>query len=298
VELHQLKAFLAVRDTGSATAAAARLGVRQSTVSYAVRTLEDELGTELFHRVGRGMSPTPAGHALVGPARRVVRDCSQAAETVAPVGAHGRLELAALSTVVAGPFAQRVAAWLDGAHGRSVRVHDVAREEDAVDLLLGGTVEVVCTRLPLPVPPEADLTVMEIGRWEWQVAFPPGWPSVPDGALTVGDMSSIPMVLVGAGGRSELERATHRTRLHTAAVAEQREARTSMMLAGIGATIVSPTVATDAESAGSAVRRMAPTFEQSVGLLFHEATLSPLARSFVRVAGARDERSAGGRDRS
>ncbi|WP_122817798.1 LysR family transcriptional regulator [Nocardioides pantholopis] len=288
MEVHQLRAFLTVRDTGSATAAAARLGVRQSTVSAAIRSLEHDLGAQLFHRVGRGMTPTPAGRALVGSARRILRDCDQAAELLSSTGQRGRLELAALSTVVSGPLSDQVARWLDSAPGRTVQVHDLAREESAVEVLLNGTAEVVCTRLPLAVPTDERLEQIEIGAWGWQVAFPPGTePPTQESAqesVSMGELAGVPMLLVAPGRHSALERATTRTPLTVAVVADQREARTSLMLAGVGATIVGPRLAAEARDAGAPVRDLSPSYDQRVGLVYDAEALSPLARSFVDAA--------------
>ncbi|MBE1536815.1 LysR family transcriptional regulator [Actinomadura algeriensis] len=294
MELHQLRAFLGVRDTGSATAAAARLGVRQSTVSAAIRALEQELAAQLFHRVGRGMSPTPAGHALVGPARRILRDCGQAGETLAAARRGGQLELAALSTVVSGPFSSLVSTWLGAAPGRAVRVRDLDREDAVAEVLIGGTAEIVCTRLPVSPPVDGALTVLPIGSWGWRVAFPPNSETVPEGAVTMRELSAVPTVLVAAGRNSSLERATARTPLSAAVVADQREARTSLMLAGVGATIVGPRLAVDAAAAGAHVRPLDPPFTQSVGLVFDPARLSPVARGFIAAAGDSDEGGAGG----
>ncbi|MFD7203212.1 LysR family transcriptional regulator [Streptomyces sp. NPDC059893] len=54
--------------------AAAALRVAQSSHRQAVRNLEKDLRTKLFHRVGRYLAPAPAGEALVGPARQILRD--------------------------------------------------------------------------------------------------------------------------------------------------------------------------------------------------------------------------------
>jgi DNA-binding transcriptional LysR family regulator len=53
--------FLAVAETGSFTAAAARFGVSPSAVSQAVRLLEHRLGTALFNRSTRSVALTEAG---------------------------------------------------------------------------------------------------------------------------------------------------------------------------------------------------------------------------------------------
>jgi len=63
-ELDLLHTFLEVHRAGSITAAAARLGVSQPSVSERIARLEGELGTPLFTRSARGATPTPAGDAL------------------------------------------------------------------------------------------------------------------------------------------------------------------------------------------------------------------------------------------
>ncbi|RVU28059.1 LysR family transcriptional regulator [Streptomyces antnestii] len=82
MDLPHLRYFLAVVDRGSIKAAAASAGVTEPSVSQGIRALEHELRTLLFRRIGRGMVPTSAGHALVGPARRLLRDIASAGGSV------------------------------------------------------------------------------------------------------------------------------------------------------------------------------------------------------------------------
>lgn len=63
------RTFLTIVETGSFITAADRLHVTQSTVSARIRSLEDQLGMQLFERDRAGARPTPAGvrfqrHAL------------------------------------------------------------------------------------------------------------------------------------------------------------------------------------------------------------------------------------------
>src|SRR2546429_2987960 len=74
MDLRRLRLFLAVVDHGGMTRAAEVEHVAQPSVSQAIRELETELGTPLFHRVGRRVVLTAAGEALVGPARQALRD--------------------------------------------------------------------------------------------------------------------------------------------------------------------------------------------------------------------------------
>ena len=66
-----LRVFEAVARLGGMGRAAAELNTVQSNVTARVRALEDELGTPLFQRHARGVTPTAAGRRLLPFAARV-----------------------------------------------------------------------------------------------------------------------------------------------------------------------------------------------------------------------------------
>jgi DNA-binding transcriptional LysR family regulator len=70
--IDQLLVLLATVEAGSFTAAAKRLGRATSAISYAIDTLEDQLGLRLFDR-GTTRKPklTQQGEAIVSEARAV-----------------------------------------------------------------------------------------------------------------------------------------------------------------------------------------------------------------------------------
>lgn len=74
LELRHLRAFIALADHGSVTAAARALGVAQSTMSEALAALERALSTQLIQRRGgtQGAALTTSGQALLPPAREVL----------------------------------------------------------------------------------------------------------------------------------------------------------------------------------------------------------------------------------
>ena len=73
--LRQMEAFCAVVDTGGFVAAAQRLGVSQSAVSKALRTLENRLGTVLLNRNTRG-------HVISHEGERYLADCRKVLDLV------------------------------------------------------------------------------------------------------------------------------------------------------------------------------------------------------------------------
>jgi DNA-binding transcriptional LysR family regulator len=64
-DFNQLTWFQAVAEERSFTKAAARLGVAQSTLSYAIKQLEGRMGIRLLTRTTRNVATTPAGERLL-----------------------------------------------------------------------------------------------------------------------------------------------------------------------------------------------------------------------------------------
>ena len=74
MDLRQLEIIRAIADTGSFTAAGARLNVSQSAISRQIILLEDEFHERLFVRLGRRVQITAAGEAILQLSHRVFAD--------------------------------------------------------------------------------------------------------------------------------------------------------------------------------------------------------------------------------
>ena len=78
MELHQLRYFCAVADTGSFSRAAEQSHVAQPSLSQQILKLEDELGARLFDRLGRSVRLTELGKTFLPRARAVLRELEAA----------------------------------------------------------------------------------------------------------------------------------------------------------------------------------------------------------------------------
>ena len=71
MELRNLITFIHVAELGSFTKAAEQLGYSQSTISFQIKQLEDELECLLFERINHTITLTQRGHELVSYAHKI-----------------------------------------------------------------------------------------------------------------------------------------------------------------------------------------------------------------------------------
>ncbi|GGE15475.1 LysR family transcriptional regulator [Aureimonas endophytica] len=71
IDWNDQRAFLAVLDTGSLSAAARALGLTQPTVRHRIEALERAVGQPLFTRGVNGLQPTEEARGLADPVRRM-----------------------------------------------------------------------------------------------------------------------------------------------------------------------------------------------------------------------------------
>ncbi len=74
MDINSLRAFICVAETGSFSRASEQLYITQPAVSKRIAALESELDTTLFDRIGRQISLTESGQALLPRARHILLD--------------------------------------------------------------------------------------------------------------------------------------------------------------------------------------------------------------------------------
>jgi DNA-binding transcriptional LysR family regulator len=80
LNVHQLNVFVIAAETLNFTQTAKRLHLTQSSVSQHIKSLEGQLGVELFERKGRSLEITDAGNVLLPMAREIVEGSIRVAE--------------------------------------------------------------------------------------------------------------------------------------------------------------------------------------------------------------------------
>jgi DNA-binding transcriptional LysR family regulator len=158
MDTQNLQAFLLVAETGSFSQAAERLHLTQPAISKRVALLEDQLQAELFDRIGRNVSLTEAGRALLPYAQRVQRELQEALQSVRDLAGDvgGDLRLATSHHIglhrlppVLSYFSQAFPA-----------VHidiDFLDSEQAYELIMQGTAELAVVTLA-PDQPQSMIT--------------------------------------------------------------------------------------------------------------------------------------------
>lgn len=103
VTLKQLRCFLAVAQTGSFTAAAARLCMTQSALTATIQQFEDAVGLRMFDRTTRRVNLTDHAARFLAESERVVNGFDSAVSDLQALaqGERGHIRICAASSVIA-----------------------------------------------------------------------------------------------------------------------------------------------------------------------------------------------------
>lgn len=255
--LDQLRIFVAVAERQHVTQAAQALNLAQSAASAAIANLEARHGAKLFSRVGRRVELTEAGTVFLAEARAVLARAAAAELTLAELGGlrRGTLSVQASQTIASYWLPRHLVAFRRACPAIEVRlavgntaqvaasVHDGAAElgfvEGAVSDALLDSETVARDRLVLVVGPEhpwagrARLSYADLADSEWVLREPGS-----------GTRSAFEAALAAAAGPP----------LNVALELPSNEAVRAAVEAGMGATVISASVAAPGIEAGLLVQ--------------------------------------------
>lgn len=154
----QLRAFLAIAETGSLGRAARVANLTQPSLSRLVRGMEDRLGHPLFDRGGKGMALTPAGELLAVHARHIVSEMHTARDELAALRGlkRGVVRVGAVAAVMRTLISDTVGRLLSEAPGLRFELIETV-DGDLLDALVTRRVDLAVASTPLDHPDVAPI---------------------------------------------------------------------------------------------------------------------------------------------
>ena len=151
MEIRQLRAFVAIAETGTFTAAAERVHVTQAAISMQIRQLERETGARLFVRAPRRVILTEAGEKLLDRAQLILREHDAALEEMAALtGAEkGRLRIGSASAMVSGDPLPQILKEVKEAHPGVETSVVSGTSEELVQRIMAGELDAAFVSLPV-----------------------------------------------------------------------------------------------------------------------------------------------------
>jgi DNA-binding transcriptional LysR family regulator len=284
VELRHLEHFVTVAEERNFTRAARRLHLVQSALSVSIRSLERELGTQLFERTTREVRLTDAARVLLPEARRTLDAAARARAAVfgAQEGLRGTLRLGLMQLISAADVGSLIARFhrarplvdirpRTAPGGSAELISDVRRGTlNAAFVAVSGLGQpgLTATTLAsepvllgcLPDHPLAGRAVVDVSELadEPFVDYTPGW-----GTRTVADQ-----MFARAGVERSIRIEVSDTSVHA-----------SLVRAGLGLAILPQSMIEDAGLAGVPLR---PTATFSVAyIVAADRPLSPVSQAFT-----------------
>lgn len=285
--VRQMRAFIAVYQLGSVSAAAEQLSLTQPAVTALIRELETKLNVKLFDRNARGLQRTPAAEEAVGYVMRSLDELHQLHTSLSEYSSvrRGKLRVVATSTVAQTLLPPMIRRFLLEFPGVEVAVQDCGpldfvRALTSADFGIGS--------LERAVP---ELTTHSFLRDELVAAARPSQGFEGFEALSWKQLIAHPLIVVkpGYGIRYLIERTLddlgllgkmrvrQEVSLLTTAVA--------MADAGLGVAVVPRSLAIHGAFPQLVVRRLVrPIVERPVALIHRtDRSLTPAALAFLRM---------------
>lgn len=293
MDVRQLEYFLAIVDQGGFNRAAAALYLSQPTLSQSVQSLERELGSTLFHRIGRRAVLTQEGQSLVEPARAAVRSLELARASVGAVQAlrAGALDIAAMPSQAVEPLSALVRRFSARYPDVTVNIRAAFTPRDVVELVRTGACELGLMATSGP-PPDHEVAVHPMGLQRFVLITPPDGPFPAGRPVQCRELRGRRLIVGqrGTGMRTFVDQLREQGITFSVAVeSEHRVSILPLVLKGVGLAVVTEAWRDLAERAGARVLDLEPTAALHIALVSRRTQLTPAARACLDLAKAAED---------
>jgi len=291
-DIRQLVAFTTVLAAGGFTKAARTLHLTQSALSHQIKTLETQLGVQVFTRLGKRTLLTQAGEILLKHATVVLRELADANQALLELREpdRGRLRIAAAGY----SCHQLLPRLLQEFKAKYPRVELSVSAEytgEAVQHLQAGELDVALVVMP---PPIHGLTLEPLAWDELLVIVPPGHPWAKRRRVQWTDLATQVVITYNRASETQHLLWRHLEAVH-ASLPETMEVRlseavTEMVKVGLGVAVLPVWVVHEEVKAGELVAL--PLGRQGLkrqwGLAYMRGRrLPPYADAFLQICRAR-----------
>ncbi|HEY3538985.1 MAG: LysR family transcriptional regulator [Trinickia sp.] len=285
LNLREIRAFVAVAQTGSFTRAAARLNLSQPALTVQIRRLEETLGARLFDRNSRTVTLTSVGRELLPVLHKSLADMQRVLDDARALGdgSRGAVRIACLPSFAAGRLPALIRDFRTDAPHVTFEIRDVVASM-VNQLVKAGEFDLGVTGGEIVDP---ELEILHRAEDRLMVVCPRGHPLAKKRRVGASDLAGYSLVLTAAGTsvRAIVDAAFDEAECTPDIACEPTYMMTAvaMVRAGLGITILpgsAPEIRAERELVGRPIddRR----FVRPIALIKKRArTLPPVALSFA-----------------
>jgi DNA-binding transcriptional LysR family regulator len=256
-EIRHLVAFTTVLEAGGFTKAARSLNLTQSALSHQIKTLEEQLGVEVFARLGKRTVLTQAGEILLKYATVVLRELNEARQALLEFQdpGRGRLRISAAGYSCY-QLLPRILQEFKAKYPRVELSVSADYTGEAVQHLLEGMLDIAILVAP---PPVRGLKIEPLATDELYVIVPANHPWAKRRRIRWNDLATQVLITYNKASQTHqllLQRLT-KEGVSTAETMEVREAEAvpEMVKVGLGVAVLPPWVVRTDMQAGTLIAR-------------------------------------------
>lgn len=288
MKLHFLRYFLVLAEELHFGRAAHKLAITQPPLSTAIKSLENELGVQLFVRDSKHVELTPAGLAFLDEARHVLGRLDRASSMarMAASGIRGRLDVGVTGSLLY----REIPAMVRAFHAEMPEVSLVLKEmstADQLDELIRGRLDIGFLNAAT-VP--AQLKSMALGNDEFVLCIPENHPKASRRSVDLKDFAQEPFVMfsreVAPANHDNVIAIFSRAGIHPKTVHAARQWLTiiAMVANGLGVSMVPKTLSRTRVHGVKFIRLKGASVVSPASLVWNPEYSSPTVRAFIASA--------------
>ena len=286
MSLAKYEIFSTIVDAGSLTKAAERLNLTQSGVSYAVTTLESELGFSLIKRDRSGVTLTPNGERILQCIRGILHQEKLLRQEAAAIKGVD------IGTVSIGTLASVSMRWLPGILGEFQRLHpavEVKTRMGGYDEMKEWIIHWVVDFGFVALPASKQFDAIPLKRDKLMVVIPPEHPLGKRRELMLKELENERLIMPLWGSDDNIRKVLAKSKVNFRIQYEVAEERTilAMVQMGLGISILPQLMLVHLPKGVQLVPLAHDEDYRTIGLAAISLKyLSPAARNFVNCTRA------------